>query len=455
MGQVTFPSIDRPLLSVVMVTYGAWDWPRRALEALLAHTAPLYEVVVVDNASPDETRVRLPEEVRGATLVFNQRNLGFAVAANQGAAEAAGRYLCFLNPDALVQPGWLPPLIETLEGFPGAGAVVPRFLAPDGRVDEAGSLVDSEARTLAYGRGDDAADPRYRFRRIIDYGSAACLVIPAWAFRRAGGFDPVFNPAYCEDVDLLLSLQALGLATVYEPRSTIVHVGAGSTNDVVRGALIERNRPILLERWREELAGRPSLVGAEGHPHRAVAIRDASAPDRLLIATGEGGNEDLGSLAGWLAESRRDARVTLMRVARQAAKIPTEPDERLLARGVEAVAPADPGAWLDDRPLHYTAAIVDGPWVAGRLEEVLHRTQPGVLRAYAPGDGGNAAGWHAAEDSAIRGATAVLCRSHDQRRMATTTAPNVPAFMLEDEVSFAGLLAVLGMAPRERAATPS
>jgi GT2 family glycosyltransferase len=454
MAKVTFPSIDRPLISVVMVTYGGWDWPRRALQALLEHTEPVYEVIVVDNASPDQTPVRLAEDVRGARLVFNRRNLGFAVAANQGADDSVGRYVCFLNPDALVRHGWLPPLIETLEGFPGAGAVVPRFLAPDGRVDEAGSLIDSDARTLAYGRGGDAADPRYRFRRIIEYGSAACLVMPAWAFRRAGGFDPVFSPAYCEDVDLLLSLRALGFTTVYEPRSTIVHAGAASTDDVVRGALIEHNRPLLLQRWRDELAGRPSLVGAEEHPHRAVAIRDASAPDRLLIATEAGRGEDLGSLAGWLAETRRDARVTLMRVGRSAGPSTAEPDEGLLTRGVEAVTPADPGAWLEDRPLHYTAAILDGPEVAGRLEEALRRTQPGVVRAYAPGDGGDAAGWRAAEDSAIRGATAVLCRTHDQRRMATTAAPDVPAFMLEDEASFGNLLAVLGMAPPERAATP-
>lgn len=457
MTEIAFPTVDRPLLSVIMVTYGGWDWPRRALEALLEFTDPVYEVVVVDNASPDETPARLPEEVHGARLIFNQRNLGFGPAANQAAMETTGRHLCFLNPDALVQPGWLPPLVETLEGFPGAGAVVPRFLAPDGRVDEAGSLIDRDARTLAYGRGEDASDPRFRFRRVIDYGSAACLIMPAWAFRRAGGFDPMFRPAYCEDVDLLLSLRALGLATVYDPRSTVIHAGAGSTDDVVRGALIERNRPILLERWREELADRPSLVGAEEHPHRAVAIRDISAPDRLLIATEEGGGQELESLAGWLVDSRTDIRVTLMRLAREPGRAPTELGERLLDRGVEAVAPVDPGAWLGERRLHYTAAILDGPRVAGRLRESLQRSQPGVFQAYAPAEVTDpthprgATGWRAAEVTAIRSATAILCRSEAAARMARIADPGVPTFMLGDEESFAELLALLGIAPAERA----
>jgi GT2 family glycosyltransferase len=453
MPALSLPPVDGPLLTVVMVTYGGWDWPRRALESLRTHTDPIYEVVVVDNASPDETAERLRAEVEGARLVFNDRNLGFATAANQGAAQATGRYLCFLNPDALVQPGWLPPLVETLETFPTAAAVVPRFLAPDGTVDEAGSLVDQEARTLAYGRGGLADDPQYRFRRVIDYGSAACLVMLAWAFRRAGGFDPAFQPAYCEDVDLLLTLRALGLSTVYEPRSTVVHAGAGSTDDVVRGTLIDRNRPILLARWADVLADRPSLLDLDDHPYRVVAVRDASTTDRLLVAMEDDGHGPLESLAGRLAESRPHLRVTLLRLAR-GDNPPGPRDEELLARGVEAVAPPDPGGWLEERRLHYTAAILDGPRVAARLEQSLRRSQPEVLRAYvADGRDGDPAhprgstGWRSSEVTAMREASAILCRSDAGRRTAEILAPDVPRFPLGDLGEPAELLSLLGIGP--------
>ncbi|HEV8572585.1 MAG TPA: glycosyltransferase family 2 protein [Actinomycetota bacterium] len=455
MPVLSLPPVDRPLLSVVMVTYGGWDWPRRALEALRRHTDPVYEVAVVDNASPDETAKRLRAEVRGAKLVFNDRNLGFATAANQGAAEAMGWYLCFLNPDALVQPGWLSPLVETLQAVPRAGAVVPRFLAPDGTVDEAGSLVDREARTLAYGRGGDASDPQFRFRRVIDYGSAACLVMPAWAFRRAGGFDPVFHPAYCEDVDLLLTLGALGLRTVYDPRSTVIHAGAGSTDDVVRGGLIERNRPILLARWADALSDRPSLLDLSDHQHRVVAVRDASTTDRLLLSTEDDGSGPLESLAGRLADARPDLRVTLLRVARGKGSPSGPGDEELLARGVEAIAPADPAGWLEDRRLHYTAAILDGPRVAARLEPSLRRSQPGILRAYVAADRGDgdpahprgATGWRSSEVSAMRTASAVLCRSEGGRRTAGIIAPAVPTFPLGELGEATEVLSLLGIAP--------
>lgn len=453
MPPLTLPRVDRPLLSVVMVTYGGWDWPRRSLEAIHRNTEAEYEVVVVDNASPDQTAERLRQEVRGATLVFNERNLGFSTAANQAAALAAGRYLCFLNPDALVQPGWLPPLLETLESFKGAGAVVPRFLGPDGTVDEAGSLVDRDARTLAYGRGADPEDPQYRFRRVIDYGSAACLVLPAWAFRRVGGFDPVFYPAYCEDVDFLLSLRALGRRTVYDPRSTVVHAGAGSTDEVVRGRLIDRNRPILLERWRDELAERPGLLGLEDHPHRLVAVRDASTTDRLLVAT-EQDAWGLEELAGRVAAARPDLRVTLLRLDGPPGRHDHRDDE-LLAQGVEAVAPSDPGRWLEQRRLHYTAAILDGPRVAGRLNESLRSSQPEIFRAYVTADGGNgdpghprgATGWRASEVAAMRGANAVLFRSEDAGATARILAPEVPRFFLGEPKEESRLLPLLGVAP--------
>jgi GT2 family glycosyltransferase len=455
MPVLSLPQVDRPVLSVVMVTYGGWDWPRRALDALRRQTDPIYEVVVVDNASPDETSTRLRDEVRGANVIFNDRNLGFATAANQGAGYATGRYLCFLNPDALVQPGWLAPLIETLETFPAAGAAVPRFLAPDGTVDEAGSLVDREARTLAYGRGRDAQDPQYRFRRVIDYGSAACLVVPTWAFRRAGGFDPVFQPAYCEDVDLLLTFASLGFSTVYDPRSTVVHAGAGSTDDVVRGNLIDRNRPILLSRWADTLANRPTLLELEDHPHRVFAVRDASITDRLLVTLEGGGPGPLESLAEHLAAARPDLRVTVVRVGGGDGGSPGSRDTELLASGVEAVAPADPGGWLEERPLHYTAAILDGPMVAARLEPSLRRSQPEISRAYVAADGQDgdpvpprgATGWRSSEVSAMREASAVLFRTEAGRRTAGIVAPGVPTFHLDDLGEATDLLSLLGIAP--------
>jgi O-antigen biosynthesis protein len=371
MSPLTLLRSGRPLVSIVMVTYNGWDWPERSLAAVAEGTPPVYEAIVVDNASWDGTGPLLEELVDGITLIRNRRNEGFGPAANQGAAVAQGRYLCFLNPDCLVRTGWLEPLIEALEDDSRAGAVIPRFLNPDGTVQEAGSAVDRQGWTHAFGAGADPADLEHRFRRYIDYGSAACLVMPREVFERAGGFDPRFVPAYCEDVDLCFRIGRRGLLTVYEPRSTVIHAGAASTDDLRRARLIERNRRLLVHSWADRLADRPPLTELDLRPQRLLALRDADAPDRILVVTDRvpaAGDPLRGALED--AAGRRHARVTLLLVGRG-----FEGVEPLLDRGVEVVATADPGPWLNDRRFHYSAVVAPVTEMTG-LADLLERTQP-------------------------------------------------------------------------------
>jgi GT2 family glycosyltransferase len=371
----------RPLVSIVMVTYNGWDWPERSLAAVAEGTPPVYEAIVVDNASWDGTGRLLEELVDGITLIRNRRNEGFGPAANRGAAAAQGRYLCFLNPDCLVRTGWLEPLIEALENDPRAGAVIPRFLNLDGTVQEAGSVVDRQGWTHAFGAGADPADVEHRFRRYVDYGSAACLAMPKVVFERAGGFDPRYVPAYCEDVDLSFRIRRQGLRTVYEPRSALIHAGAASTDDLRRARLIERNRRLLLETWGERLADRPPLTELDVRPHRLLALRDADALDRILVVADRvPGRGDPLRVALEGAARRPDARITLLLLGPADGSL-----EALLERGVEVAVAADPEAWLRERSFHYSAAVVSPVTEMIGLSQLLDRTQPQAIRLD-PGD---------------------------------------------------------------------
>src|SRR5207247_2876937 len=140
----------------------------------------------------------------------------------QGAAHARSRLLLFLNSDALVHEGWLPPLLERA-AEPRVGAVAPRFLNLDGSVQEAGALLYREPATAAYGAGETES-VELRRPRMLDYASAACLLVERRAFDEVGGFDPAYGKAYYEDVDLCLALASQGYLTVYEPRSAVTHV---------------------------------------------------------------------------------------------------------------------------------------------------------------------------------------------------------------------------------------
>ena len=364
------PAAD-PVLSVVMVTYGGWDWPIRALTALEEHTLVPFEVTLVDNDSWDGTGALLEDLVDGATIIRNRKNIGFAGAANQAAERARAPYLCFLNPDCLVTPGWFRPLRDALARRRVAAAI-PRFVDTDGEVQEAGSVVDRQGWTEAVGRGASAADPAYLFPRVVDYGSAACLVIRRRDFLNVGGFDPVYYPAYCEDVDLAFRLGEAGLRTIYEPRATVIHAGSVSTDSVRRDRLIERNRRLLLKRWGERLADRPPLTELDEHPLRLLALRDAPCVDRVLILNDPGSEEGAPAraLAAGMARGWPEARVTLVDAEAGGAL------EELLGAGVEVVAPPDLGPWLEGRRFHYSAVLGGGD----RLEGLLQATQPQAER---------------------------------------------------------------------------
>src|SRR4029453_12822657 len=109
--------------------------------------------------------------VEGATLVLSNENLGFGSGSKAGVEESRGRYVCFLNSDAVVEGGGGGAFCEVLEQDPTAGAVVPMLLNPDGSIQEAGSVIDSVGWPLALGRGESADTLAHRFRREMRAGS--------------------------------------------------------------------------------------------------------------------------------------------------------------------------------------------------------------------------------------------------------------------------------------------
>lgn len=368
------PAAEHPLVSVLMVTYGGGEWPLRALRALAERTDPVFEVVAVDNASPDGTGNLLREEVEGASVILNEANRGLAAGLNQAAALASGRHLLLLNPDALVGVEWLPPLLQRLEE-PGTVAAAPRLIDPDGTLQEAGQIVDAAGQTLPLGAGEDPASPAHRFPRVVEYGTGACLLVSRSDFDAVGGMDEEFAPAYCEDIDLGIRLSARG-RVVYEPRSTVVHHGGVSADEGERHGMILRNRRVLLRKWGVRLAGRPELRDLDRYPHRTVALRDLGVPERLLVVAHELPDGPLADLLSELAEPLE----VLVTVASAAG------DERramrLAARGVEVVVA--PGVrWFEDRRFHYSAVLTAGTDPA--LSGAAARTQPQAARLALPG----------------------------------------------------------------------
>jgi hypothetical protein len=281
------------------------------------------------------------------------------VSSNIGAARASGRHLFFLNADAFVHPDWLSPLLAMLDAGDSVAAVGPRLLNLDGSLQLASALLTRAGATVVYGDGDDPGRPQYNFVRDVDF-SGACLLFRRSAFNEVGGFDPAFGLIYFEDADLSLALWRKGYRVVYEPRSSLTHVGGGGSEPgrrVLRLAL--RNRSLFERRWRAQLAHYP-LAPLFGQ-RRLIAAGDIRSSDRVLVL-GEPG------LAEVIASTFPSARVTLAGIEEEA------PD---LDFGIEFAD--DTERVLRERRSHYDVVVGESTTIE-RLDELQLLTQPQAIR---------------------------------------------------------------------------
>ena len=248
-----------PLVSVIIPVSGGLDFTRECVDSLQAHTQPVFELVVVDNGSDDGTPEYL-DTLEGITI-RNETNLGFPKSINQGLSRARGKYVCLLNNDTRVFPGWLEPLLEDASRSDVASAG-PLQLDGDGNVWHIGTIFVPDNRVSA----------RYPLHICLGYPpelvmplenrefpamNFACCVSRKEVFDEIGPLDSrrYSFPGYFEDVDWMLRAREAGYRNLFDPRSTIVHYGGGGLASpemkATAEAAKERNIKRFLERWHD------------------------------------------------------------------------------------------------------------------------------------------------------------------------------------------------------------
>jgi GT2 family glycosyltransferase/glycosyltransferase involved in cell wall biosynthesis len=284
-----------PAASIVMPVYGQLGYTLNALHALLAHRSKHeFEVIVVDDASPDDSHLHLPQ-IEAIRYVRQAENGGFIKSSNLGASLARGGVLVMLNNDTRVVEGWLDELLETFLLRQKVGLVGSKLFYPDGTLQEAGGIIWRDGSAWNYGRNDDPNRPEYCYARQVDYVSGAAIAVRADLWRALGGFDEHFTPAYCEDSDLALRIRAADRETWMQPLSRVIHYeGKTSGTDLAQGAKAYQtvNTEKLFARWRG------ALTAHRGNGDAPRLERDRAAAGRVLIldATAPTPDQDAGSV---------------------------------------------------------------------------------------------------------------------------------------------------------------
>lgn len=223
------PEAGARAVGVVVVSHASAGTIERCLRALL-DARDVARVVVVDNASPDDTVERvaaLAAREPRLSLVRNAANRGFAAACNQGATALAQRWVAFVNPDAFVQPDTLSRLVAHAAARPGAGLLGVEQRDEAGAADPASRRADPSLREQLFSLGRRESlflgrDPALDLQPV-DAVSGALMLLPAVLFVRLGGFDEGYR-LHAEDLDLCRRVREAGYEVLVANDLWVTHL---------------------------------------------------------------------------------------------------------------------------------------------------------------------------------------------------------------------------------------
>ncbi|NML22080.1 glycosyltransferase family 2 protein [Pseudoflavitalea sp. G-6-1-2] len=227
--------MKQPLVSIVILNWNGRRFLEQFLPSVMATTYNNKEVVVVDNASTDDSVDFLKKEYPAVKIVVNAANYGFTKGYNEGLKHVTADYYVLLNSDVEVDKGWVEPIISLMEADKTIGACQPKLLQhADHNLFEyagaAGGWIDYLGYPFARGRVFDYCEKdegQYDQPMPIFWASGAAMFIRPELFHRLGGFDEFFF-AHQEEIDLCWRIQLAGYQVYACPQSVVYHVGGGT-----------------------------------------------------------------------------------------------------------------------------------------------------------------------------------------------------------------------------------
>lgn len=203
-----------PAISIIIVNYNTADHLIRCIPSVLAQKGPSFEIIVVDNASSDNSIDLIKSKFPSVTLIDSSENLGFAKANNLALRKAKGEYIFFLNPDTEVRPNALVTMIKFMKTHPQIGIAGTALFFPSGTPQ---SSVKYKYPGQRYTHGELDGLPG-----DIAWFLGASIIGRANLLKKVKGFSEEYF-LYGEDLDLGLTIRKEGWELGYIPEAHIIH----------------------------------------------------------------------------------------------------------------------------------------------------------------------------------------------------------------------------------------
>ena len=229
-------------VSFVIPTYNGRSFIDTCIQSIKEQTYTNYEIIVIDDASSDESVDYLRSTWHDIHVIQLQKNSGFCHAVNTGITSSSGKYVALINNDIELDPNWLESMIAAIQTQKNIFSISSKILNFHERdkIDDAGDIYTREGRAFKRGYGQHST--HYMDRGEVFSSSGAASLFDADILKNVGLFDESFT-AYLDDVDIGFRARLMGYKNYYEPNAIAYHMGSMSyrKKSIFMGSLILKN----------------------------------------------------------------------------------------------------------------------------------------------------------------------------------------------------------------------
>lgn len=258
--------LPQTLVSIIIPVHRRFDLLQKCLDALPEAFDDIdYEVIIVDNASPDDEKALIYSELRNKRhfkIYEWKENRGFPKACNYGAKNATSPLIFFLNSDVIMSPRSGVKTVALLDdpkvGVAGMKLLFPESveeiklrqdIRPGGKIQHVGISVSIRGDLHHALSGWSADNPKVMRIREVHMVTGAALMTRKVLFTKAGGFFEGYGMGCFEDADYCITLRSMGYNIVLDPTTYAIHYTGATAEGYQIQYPLNQNKMLFLQRW--------------------------------------------------------------------------------------------------------------------------------------------------------------------------------------------------------------